>query len=396
MSEIIFNIGARPVALGELFVVLGLLLSLSLIAIAILLWRTSRLGVEANSAETKQNLLFEKRFSELLQANSELNGRLQSVAEISISRQSELTRSMNERLDKVSHRIGQNLESQAQRTGDNLNKLNERLAVIDRAQKNIADLSGQMIGLQDILANKQSRGAFGQGRMEAIIADGLPKNAYSFQATLSNKKRPDCLIHLPGDAADIVIDAKFPLEAFEAYKNAASPQEVKEAERQMQQDIGKHIKDIAERYLIPGETQDTAMMFVPSESIYADLYESFDNLIQKAYRSRIVIVSPSMLMLSIQVFQTILKDARMREQAHLIQDEVVKVLEDVNRLRDRILDLQRHFGQAQGDIDKILISSDKISRRGQRIEDLELDENDPEIIGQGEHAEPGAQRLAGE
>ncbi|MBZ0216272.1 MAG: DNA recombination protein RmuC, partial [Fimbriimonadaceae bacterium] len=355
MSDVIFHLGGWPVTIGEFLVALGVLLAFSLMAIAILMWRTSRMRIEANLAEQQQKTVFEQRFSELLQAHNEMNGRLKSVAEISISRQSELTRSMNERLDQVSHRIGQNLESQSRQTGENLNKLNERLAVIDRAQKNIVDLSGQMIGLQDILANKQTRGAFGQGRMEAIIADGLPKNAYSFQATLSNRKRPDCLIHLPNDAAAIVIDAKFPLESFEAFKNAATPLEAKDAARQLQLDVGRHIKDIAERYLIPGETQDTAMMFVPSESIYADLYESFDDLIQKAYRSRIVIVSPSMLMLSIQVFQTILKDAKMREQAHLIQNEVVKVLADVDRLRNRVLDLQKHFGLAQSDIDKILI-----------------------------------------
>lgn len=395
MADILFHIGARPVTIGEFLIALGLLLAFSLIAIAILMWRTSRMRIEANITENQQKAVFEQRFNELLQAHNEMNGRLKSVAEISISRQSELTRSMNERLDKVSHRIGQNLESQSRQTGENLNKLNERLAVIDRAQKNIVDLSGQMIGLQDILANKQTRGAFGQGRMEAIIADGLPKNAYSFQATLSNRKRPDCLIHLPNDAAAIVIDAKFPLEAFEAFKTAENPMEAKEAGRQLQVDVGKHIKDIAEKYLIPGETQDTAMMFVPSESIYADLYESFDDLIQKAYRSRVVIVSPSMLMLSIQVFQTILKDAKMREQAHLIQNEVVKVLEDVNRLRNRVLDLQKHFGLAQADIDKILISADKVDKRGQKIESLELDDDDPNIIGEAKIA-TAPHRLAGE
>ena len=400
MSEIIFSLGVRPVTIGELLIGLGLLLAASLMAMAILMWRTSRMRMEANLTEQKRNLELEKRFGELMQAHSEMSGRLKSVAEISITRQSDLTRSVNERLDKVSHRIGQNLESQSRQTGENLNKLNERLAVIDRAQKNITELSGQMVGLQDILANKQSRGAFGQGRMEAIIADGMPKSAYSFQAVLSNNKRPDCLIHLPNDAAGIAIDAKFPLEAFEAFKNAANPHDAKDASRRLRQDVGKHIKDIAERYLIPGETQDTAIMFVPSESIYADLYDSFDDIIQKAYRARVVIVSPSMLMLSIQVFQTILKDAKMREQAHLIQNEVAKVMEDVHRLNDRVLDLQRHFGQTQGDIEKILISSDKISKRGQRIEDLELDddgeEGDRDVIGIKDRADQQPDLLAGE
>jgi len=396
MSDVIFYLGTMPVSLGDTLILLGLLLVIALFAMSILLWRTARMRVEAQRAESARSATFEQRFNELMQANNELNGRLQSVAEMSLSRQSELTRSLNERLDKVSQRIGQNLETQSRQTGENLNKLNERLAVIDRAQKNITELSGQMVSLQDILANKQARGAFGQGRMEAIIADALPIGAYSFQAQLSNNKRPDCLIHLPNDAAGIVIDAKFPLEAFEAFKAAADPNDLKEAARRLQQDVGKHIKDIAERYLIPGETQDTAIMFVPSESIYADLYESFDELIQKAYRARVVIVSPSMLMLSIQVFQTILRDAKMREQAHLIQAEVIKVMEDVRRLNNRVLDLQKHFGQAQGDIEKILISTDKISKRGQRIEDLELEESDldPLEAATGKQAEPDL--LAGE
>lgn len=304
---------------------------------------------------------------------AELKGRLQTVAEISVSRQSELTRSINQRLDSVTHRLGQNLNESAHKTTQSLSKLNERLAVIDTAQKNITELSSNIVGLQDILANKQQRGAFGQGRMEAIIEDGLPRGAYTFQATLSNNMRPDCIIHLP-NAPDLVIDAKFPLEGFEAVREARNASEKKEAAARVRQDVGVHISAIAERYLIAGETQDTALMFVPSESLYADMHERFPDIIQKAARARIVIVSPNMLMLAVQTMQAIMKDVKMREQAGLIQKEVTYLMDDVHRLRDRVLKLQQHFGQANKDIEQVLTSSEKITSRGRKIETLDFDE----------------------
>jgi len=304
----------------------------------------------------------------------ELKVRLQTLAEISVSRHGELARAVNEQLDRMTHQVGTDLNATAQKTHESIARLNERLAVIDTAQKNLTDLSSNMVGLQEILANKQARGAFGQMRMEAIIQDGLPKGAYTFQATLSNGKRPDCLLHMPNTPAGVVIDAKFPLEGFEAFRVARRDEEKKLAARQVRTDVGKHIDAMAERYLIAGETQDTAILFVPSEAIYADLAEYFSDIVQKAHRARIVICAPNMLMLAVQTMQAILKDVQMREQAHLIQREVAVLMEDMGRFRDRVLDLQRHFGQANADIDKILTSSEKIARRGQKIEALDFDE----------------------
>ena len=246
--------------------------------------------------------------------------------------------------------------------------------MIDTAQRNLTDLSTNMVSLQEILANKQARGAFGQMRMEIIVKDGLPKGAYSFQPTLSNGKRPDCLLHMPNTSAGVVIDAKFPLEGFEAFRTARRDEEKKDAARRVRVDVGRHIDAMAERYFIVGETQDTAILFVPSEAIYADLAEHFSDLVQKAHRARIVICAPNMLMLAVQTMQAILKDVQMREQAHLIQREVAVLMEDMSRFRERVLDLQRHFGQANGDIEKILTSSEKIAARGSKIENLEFDE----------------------
>ena len=304
---------------------------------------------------------------------AELKVRLQTLAEISVSRHGELARAVNERLDRMTHRVGSDLTETARKTTDSIAKLHERLAVIDSAQKNLTDLSSNMVSLQEILGNKQARGAFGQMRMEAIIQDGLPKGAFTFQATLSNGKRPDCLLHMPNTKAGVVIDAKFPLEGFEAFRLARAPEEKKEAARRVRVDVGRHVDAMAERYFLPGETQDTAILFVPSEAIYADLAEHFSDLVQKAHRARIVICAPNMLMLAVQTMQAILKDVKMREQAHLIQHEVTRLMDDMGRLRERVLDLQRHFGQANQDIEKILTSSERIASRGHKIENLEFE-----------------------
>ena len=304
---------------------------------------------------------------------AELKVRLQTLAEISVTRHGELARAVNERLDRMTHRVGSDLTETARKTTDSIAKLHERLAVIDSAQKNLTDLSSNMVSLQEILANKQARGAFGQMRMEAIIQDGLPKGAFTFQATLSNGKRPDCLLHMPNTKAGVVIDAKFPLEGFEAFRVARAPEEKKDAARRVRVDVGRHVDAMAERYFLPGETQDTAILFVPSEAIYADLAEHFSDLVQKAHRARIVICAPNMLMLAVQTMQAILKDVKMREQAHLIQREVTQLMDDMGRLRERVLDLQRHFGQANQDIEKILTSSERIAARGHKIENLEFE-----------------------
>jgi DNA recombination protein RmuC len=326
---------------------------------------------------------------------AELKGRLQTFAEISVARQGDIARAVNERLDRMTHRVGSDLNETARKTTDSIAKLNERLAVIDTAQKNLTDLSTNMVSLQEILANKQARGAFGQMRMETIVKDGLPKGAYSFQPTLSNGKRPDCLLHMPNAGAGVVIDAKFPLEGFEAFRTARRDEEKKDAARRVRIDVGRHVDSIAERYFIAGETQDMAILFVPSESIYGDLAEHFSDLVQKAHRARIVICAPNMLMLAVQTMQAILKDVKMREQAHLIQGEVQKLMDDMGRFRERVLDLQRHFGQANADIEKILTSSERIAARGRKIETLDFAEAEAaaEIEHQSGSPSPGASAL---
>ncbi|MDM9983262.1 DNA recombination protein RmuC [Bartonella henselae] len=331
---------------------------------------------ESETAERSREV--QMQMATLLKTQAEMQGRMQTMAEIFGQRQAELNKSLSEQLNGMTANLGQTLQVQTKSTYENLNRLQERLAVIDAAQNNIQSLAGQVVQLQAILSNKQTRGTFGQGRMEAIIADALPANAYVFQAVLSNGKRPDCLIHMPNKAPSLVVDAKFPLEAWNAMRKATSAQERQEAERQFRTDMEVHIRDIAQKYLISGETHDTAFLFVPSESIFATIYEDFESLVQKANRAHVIIVSPSLLMLSVQVVQTIMKDARMREQAHLIQSEVAKLMEDFGRMDTRIRALQKHFYKAGEDIEGILISSSKIMKRANRIETFQLKDNNSE------------------
>lgn len=319
--------------------------------------------------ETREN---EARMAELRRLQAETTGLVRAMGDMLANRQSQFEKTFSERLDTVTHRIGQSIQHTTQQTGENLNRLNERLAVIDAAQKNITNLASQVTSLQSVLSNKQQRGAFGQGRMEMIIEDGLPKGAYEFQFTLSNNTRPDCAIHFP-DQRPLVIDAKFPLEAVTAFRDAKSDDERNLAGRMLRQNVTKHIADIAGKYLIPGETQELALMFVPSESIYAELHDQFDDLIQRGFRAGVVIVSPSLLMLAVQVIQQIHRDARMREAADKIHAEVGHFMEDLKRLRERVKKLEAHFGQATEDIKQIVVSTDKLERRGSRIREVEFD-----------------------
>lgn len=376
MNDIVLILGNHALTWGH--IVIGMAASglLLLILVTVLLLKTRReKALEAALAEERAHEMDDK-VAELTRIQAEMTGRMQTMAEVFGSRQSDFIRMISERIDGLQHRVGQGLEASTRHQSENLSKLNERLAVIDAAQQNLSSLTGELVGLKDILANKQSRGAYGQGRMEAIIRDGLPPNVFEFQATLSNRTRPDCLVRLPGDARGLVIDAKFPLEGFTSFREARGKEARARAAAKVRSDMLVHVKDIAEKYLIPGETQDIAMLFVPAESIYADLAEHFDDVVQKAHRARVVIVSPSLLALAIQVMQALVRDARIREEARVIQIEVQKLLEDVSRLDNRVAKLDVHFRQAQDDVAQIRVSTEKIVKRSERIEALEFDDGD--------------------
>lgn len=346
------------------------LVALLLVIGLVILLRAGRAGraLEAEAVSRSEEL--ESRVGELIAAQSEMTGRMQAMAELLGGGQAEMGKALSERLDGMTHRLNMSMGEATKNTHENLKRLHERLAVLDAAQQHISDLTGQVTTLSNILANKQSRGAFGQARMEAIVSDGLPQGAFAFQYTLKAGHRPDCIIHLPNGAPPLVIDAKFPLEAYTALRTAETAEERKIAQQRFRGDLGRHIKDIREKYLVPGETHDTAFMFVPSESVFAEIHEGFDDIVQSAYRSRIVIVSPTHLLLSIQVIQAVLRDQRFREQAHVIQDEVRAMMLDVRRLDERVRKLGSHFGAVQKDIEQVLISSEKVTKRGDSIGEI--------------------------
>jgi len=372
LQQPVAQLGATIVTLGQTLAFAAALFVALLVALVVAVWRSAQARAVAAAEAADHARDAESRIAGILQSQAEMQGRMGAIAEVFGARQAELTQSIGQRLDAMTGRIGQTMTEQARATHENLSKLQERLAVIDQAQNNIQSLTGQVVQLQAILSNKQTRGAFGQSRMETIVADGLPHGAYEFQATLSNGSRPDCLVKMPNGSPSLAIDAKFPLEAWNAIRASEGADAQKSAAQSFRRDIEVHIRDISEKYLLNGETQDTAFMFVPSESVFAEIHENFEALVQRAHRARVVIVSPSLLMLSIQVVQSILKDARMREQAHLIQGEVIRLMEDVVRLDERVRKLQSHFGQASRDIDDILVSSAKVTKRGQKIEALEF------------------------
>ncbi len=382
MDRILFVVDSTPVTLLHAALAAAATAVLLVLSLVVALARASGARRDDREAAAERQADIEAQMAALARSSAEMTGRLQTVAEVFGSRQADLARLVSERLDAVGHRLGQGLESSTKTSMENLTRLNERLAVIDRAQTRLTDLTQEVLGLKDILANKQARGAFGQGRMEAIIRDALPSSAYLFQHTLSNRSRPDCCIRLPGDDRMMVVDAKFPLEAFSALKNAAGDEQaVKAAMARVRGDVGKHIKDIAERYFVPGETQDIAILFVPSESLYGEINETFEDIVARAHKARIIIVSPSLLMMAVQVMQAIVRDARVREQAHMIQTEVRHLVADVSRLHERIGKLQTHFRQVDGDIQGALTSSEKIAKRGERIDAMDFADAPAEALG---------------
>src|SRR5579871_4290050 len=378
MNQPILSINGLEVSAGAAITAFAVGVLVLLTAIAVIAARALRQRTQESVSRMRQSEAIEHRVAELARSQAETAGRLQALGEGLSGRQAELARVIAERLDAVSSRLGHSMDETTRQTVQRLQSLHECIAVIDHAQRNLSELSGQVTSLRDVLGNKQARGAFGQSRMEAIVADGLPKGLFAFQHTLSNNTRPDCVIFLP-DQRPLAIDAKFPLESVTAFRQAKTDEDRLRAAQRLRQDISRHISDIAGKYLLPGETQEMALMFVPSESVYAELYDGFDDLVQKAYRARVVMVSPSLLMLAIQVMQQILKDARMREAADKIRDEVMHLADDLGRLRERVQKLQTHFTQANEDVRLIAVSAEKIDCRAERIKDLEFDGDDQVI-----------------
>ena len=349
------------------------------LGLLVLVLLTLTLRAAGRSARMAEPMLYQMgqlghRVQALSDGQHQLSGGLRHVSDNQSVSQTAMMATMEARLAEVARLMGEQLSGSATRTARSLGDLQQRLEVIDKAQANIEKLSGNVLSLQDILSNKQTRGAFGEIQLHDIVQKALPPDAYTMQATLTTGKRADCLIHLPNPPGPIVIDAKFPLEAYEALRRAENPAALAEAQRQMRTSVRSHIRAIAEKYIIEGETADGALMFLPSEAVYAELHANYPDVVREGFAARVWIVSPTTCMATLNTLRAVLKDARMREQAGAIRRELGELYRDIERLGERVGNLDRHFGQAAKDIEDIKISSDKAGKRARRLDNFDFEE----------------------
>ena len=349
------------------------------LGLLVLVLLTLTLRAAGRSARMAEPMLYQMgqlghRVQALSDGQHQLSGGLRHVSDNQSVSQTAMMATMEARLAEVARLMGEQLSGSATRTARSLGDLQQRLEVIDKAQANIEKLSGNVLSLQDILSNKQTRGAFGEIQLHDIVQKALPPDAYTMQATLTTGKRADCLIHLPNPPGPIVIDAKFPLEAYEALRRAENPAALAEAQRQMRTSVRGHIRAIAEKYIIEGETADGALMFLPSEAVYAELHANYPDVVREGFAARVWIVSPTTCMATLNTLRAVLKDARMREQAGAIRRKLGELYKDIERLGERVGNLDRHFGQAAKDIEEIKISSDKAGKRARRLDNFDFEE----------------------
>ena len=353
--------------------------ALALLGLLLLILRSVSRSATAAEPLMREIGWLSSRLQQIGDGQQQLAGGLHHVSEAQAVSQTAMLQVMEQRLAEVQRNMTEALHGTSTRTARSLGELQTRLETIDKAQANIEKLSGNVLSLQDILSNKQTRGAFGEIQLHDIVQKALPKDAYAMQATLSNGKRADCLIHLPNPPGPIVIDAKFPLEAYEAIRRADTPRGATEAAQAMRTAVRTHIRAIAEKYILEGETADGALMFLPSEAVYAELHANFPDLVREGFAAKVWIVSPTTCMATLNTMRAVLKDARMREQAGAIRKELSLLYSDVERLGMRVENLDRHFGQAAKDIEEIKISSDKAGKRARRLDNFDFEELAPDL-----------------
>ncbi len=353
----------------EVLVVAGVALAVFLLLFAIL-----RASGRQSEPLMREIGWLAQRLQGMSDGQERLAGGLHHVSENQAVSQTAMLQLMEQRLAEVQRGMTEALQGTSMRTARSLGDLQMRLETIDKAQANIEKLSGNVLGLQDILSNKQTRGAFGEIQLHDIVGKALPSDAFTMQATLSNGRRADCLIHLPNPPGPIVVDAKFPLEAYEALRRAENPRQLQEAGSFLRTSVRAHIRAISEKYIIEGETADGALMFLPSEAVYAELHANFPEIVREGFTAKVWIVSPTTCMAVLNTMRAVMKDARMREQAGSIRRELGELYKDIERLGERVGNLDRHFGQAAKDIEEIKISSDKAGKRARRLDNFDFEE----------------------
>ena len=351
-------------------VVFALVVVLLLISVA----RAAGRSAQATAPLTSQMEYLNQRVQVLGDGQQQLVGGLTHVSESQAAQQSNMLKLMEARLTAVQEQMNVNLQTSSKNTALSLGELQQRLVTIDKAQDNIQKLSGSVLSLQDILSNKQTRGAFGEIQLQEIVSKALPSDAYTWQATLSNGKRADCLIHLPNPPGPIVIDSKFPLEAYEALRKATSDWDKNEAVKLMRVSVKSHIKAISDKYILDGETADGALMFLPSEAVYAELHSNFPELVREGFEAHVWIVSPTTCMATLNTMRAILKDARMREQAGAIRSALRHLHRDVELVVERVEKLNTHFGQARKDIEGISTAAERAGKRAHKLDNFDFEE----------------------
>ena len=350
--------------------VFALVVVLLLISVA----RAAGRSAQATAPLASQMEYLNQRVQVLGDGQQQLVGGLTHVSESQAAQQSNMLKLMEARLTAVQEQMNVNLQTSSKNTALSLGELQQRLVTIDKAQDNIQKLSGSVLSLQDILSNKQTRGAFGEIQLQEIVSKALPTDAYTWQATLSNGKRADCLIHLPNPPGPIVIDSKFPLEAYEALRKATSDWDKNEAVKLMRVSVKAHIKAIADKYILDGETADGALMFLPSEAVYAELHSNFPELVREGFEAHVWIVSPTTCMATLNTMRAILKDARMREQAGAIRSALRHLHRDVELVVERVEKLNTHFGQARKDIEGISTAAERAGKRAHKLDNFDFEE----------------------
>ena len=397
------TIGGQVYALEDPAVIaaaFGAVLVALLFVLLILAVRRAGRSTEVTQALAQQLARMGGDVQALGQGQHQLSGNLQMVSDTQAKSQLQVIQTVEARLNDVQQhvndrladnatksaraltemqeRMRETLNGQTQKTTTSLTQLQERLATIDKAQDNITKLSGDVLSLQDILSNKQTRGAFGEIQLTDIVGKALPAESYTLQSTLSNGKRADCLIHLPNPPGPIVIDAKFPFEAYEAFAAAETKDAQTQALKALGASVRVHIKAIADRYIIEGETADGALMFLPSEAVYAELHARLPHIVREGFDARVWIVSPTTCMATLNTMRAILKDARMREQAGAIRKALKQLHRDVEIVGEKAGKLETHLRQASEDVSGVLTAATRAGKRADRLDNFDFEELAPD------------------
>ncbi len=380
-----------------LYLLVLVFLLLILVLVALMLVFTGQTRVQARLEETGRQAVIQmeqggaqmQRVEQILRdLEKELRGDVENVqkkVDESLEKSArqlgeqvkELIKTNEHRLGEISSKVEERLDKGFEKTHSVFSDVIKRLVLIDKAQEKIAELSKNVVSLQDILADKRSRGAFGEVQLSALVANVMPPNSYAEQYTLDNGMRADCVLFLPEPTGNICIDSKFPLESYQRMVDVSLGEaDRKMAEQRFRQDIKKHTKDISSKYIIPGQTAEGAVMFIPAEAVFAEIHGHYPDLVEEAQRAKVWLASPTTMMAVLTTSRAVLKDAATRKQVHIIQEHLVALSKDFKRFQSRMDKLATHIDQANRDVTEVNTSARKITGRFNKIEQVEMEDEE--------------------